>query len=79
MESCPENCPGEYVGGFWIHSRDCQWASVLWKHHGFTVKDWACPFDCDPIEMSAAWTHPYDCVFWDRTGYTPFDQLKAKP
>lgn len=73
MQSCPDNCAGEYVLNMWIHSRDCPWASVLWKAHGKTPKDWHCPFDCDPIEMSSGWTHPHLCPFWDFMGQIPFD------
>jgi hypothetical protein len=73
MESCPINCPGEWIEGMWIHSHDCPWASVLWKAHGATIKKWRCPFDCDPIELPSGWTHPYNCPFWDRTGRTPID------
>lgn len=74
MQSCIENCSGEYVMGTWIHSRECVWAPVLWKAHGKTLKDWHCLYDCEPLEMSSCWTHPYTCPFWDRTGATPFDQ-----
>jgi hypothetical protein len=73
MESCLQNCPGEWIDRHWIHSADCPWASVLWKHHGKTDKDWHCLYDCDPVELPSGWTHPYDCPFWDRTGRTPFD------
>lgn len=76
VESCPENCPGEYIDGMWIHSSTCPWAAMLWKHHGATDKQWRCPYDCDPIELSSGWTHPYTCPFWDRTGRTPFDHPK---
>lgn len=76
VESCPQNCPGEYVAGMWIHSRDCPWAAVLWNAHGKTINDWHCQYDCDPIQLPSGWTHPYDCPFWDRTGMTPFDHPK---
>lgn len=76
VQSCPTNCPGEYVQGMWIHSKTCHWASVLWKHHGKTEQDWQCPFTCEPITLSMGWTHPFDCPFWDETGRTPFDYTK---
>jgi hypothetical protein len=76
IESCPQNCPGEYVEGMWIHSRDCPWASVLWHAHGKTEKDWHCAYDCDPVQLPSGWTHPITCPFWDRTGRTPFDHPK---
>lgn len=73
IESCPTNCPGEWLEGMWIHSSDCRWASMLWRSHGKTADDWQCPYECPPIELSSGWTHPYTCPFWDRTGRTPFD------
>jgi hypothetical protein len=76
VESCPENCPGEYVEGMWIHSKTCPWAAVLWNAHGKTVKDWHCMYDCDPMQLPSGWTHPMTCPFWDRTGRTPFDHPK---
>lgn len=77
VESCPQNCPGEYVEGCWIHSRDCPWSTVLWKDHGFGPADWRCPYACPPVELPNGWTHQHDCRFWDRTGRTPFDHVKA--
>lgn len=73
VESCPENCPGEWKPDGWIHSSWCQWASVLWKAHGVTVADWKCNYQCEPQEMPSGWTHDYRCPYWDRTGRTPFD------
>lgn len=73
MQSCPINCPGEYVGKMWIHSRDCPWVAVLWDAHGATEKQWRCPFDCDPHRLPSGWTHPHDCEFWNHTSQTPFD------
>jgi hypothetical protein len=78
MESCRENCPGEWVQGMWIHSKECPWAVVIWKAHGKTLKDWHCPYDCDPTELPSGWTHPYTCPFWDETGTTPFDTPPPK-
>lgn len=73
VESCLQNCPGEWIEGMWIHSYDCPWVAVLWFAHGADWKDWRCPYDCDPIELPSGLTHPYTCPFWDRTGKTPFD------
>jgi hypothetical protein len=73
VQSCPENCPGEYVEGNWIHSKWCPWASVLWRSHGKTEKDWGCPYGCPPLALPSGWTHQHDCKFWDATGRTPFD------
>lgn len=76
MQSCPENCPGEYKQGMWVHSADCPWVAVLYRAHGNVIEEWRCLFDCDPLEMSVGWTHPYDCEFWNRTEQTPFDTPK---
>ena len=73
MESCPEGCPGEYIEGMWIHSKECRWSAVLWRAHGKTEEDWSCPYDCPPQEISSGWTHQWECAFWERTGRTPFD------
>jgi hypothetical protein len=75
LQSCPQNCPGEYIGGMWIHSQDCPWVAVIWKAHGATEKQWRCMYDCNPVELPSGWTHPFDCPFWTRTDQTPFDEL----
>lgn len=73
MESCPEGCPGEYIEGMWVHSKECRWSAVLWRGHGKTEEDWKCPYNCPPQKIASGWTHQWDCAFWDRTGRTPFD------
>lgn len=78
MQSCPENCPGEYKLGMWVHSATCPWVAVLYEAHGDTEKNWRCPFDCDPMEISVGWTHPWDCPFWNETDQTPFDSPKRQ-
>lgn len=78
MGSCPENCPGEYVLGVWIHSKECRYASMLWRVHGKKKEDWNCPFECEPTELPHGWTHPWECPFWDWTGRTPIDHNAPK-
>lgn len=75
VESCPQNCPGEFVRGMWIHSLDCPWVAVIWKFHGGEIAEWRCLYDCDPITLPSGWTHPYDCPYWNETGKTPFDHV----
>lgn len=74
VESCPENCPGEFVRGRWIHSSNCPWVAVIWKFHGGDINQWRCPYDCDPVCLPSGWTHYYACPYWSYTGKTPFDQ-----
>lgn len=78
LESCPLNCPGEWIAGMWIHSRECPWAAVLWRGHGYGEKDWQCPYECPALELPSGWTHQPECPFWDRTGRTPFDHNPPK-
>lgn len=78
VQSCPENCGGEYKFGMWIHSAECPWAATLWSAHGKTRDDWKCPYQCEPTTLPSGWTHDYRCPFWDRTGNTPVDVLPPK-
>lgn len=78
VQSCPQNCPGEYVLGMWIHSANCPWAAVLWEAHGKKAEDWNCPYQCEPTRLPSGWTHDYRCPFWDRTGRTPIDSLPPR-
>ncbi len=59
------------MDGTWIHSDGCPYRNVLWKHHGYTRKDWTCVYGCTPEETPSAYTHSYRCPFWDATGETP--------
>jgi len=78
VQSCPQNCGGEYKFAMWIHSAECPWAAVLWSAHGKTRDDWNCPYHCEPTALPSGWTHDYRCPFWDRTGATPIDVLPPK-
>ena len=48
---------------------------MLWKAHGHSLDDWACPHGCPGTEMPSGYTHHWQCVFWEANELTPFSSV----
>ena len=69
---CVAGCQGRHVEDMWIHDVQCPEIRMLWKAHGYTAADWACPHGCPANEMPSGYTHHWQCKFWEANDLTPF-------